>query len=457
MPTPPLPRAEPAQTPQRKFTLHQQVPRPAPPAQRWAEALRERVATWRAQHANPPQEAPRAFDLHETMVRHAATLETALHAPLSDGNRVQVLVDGPATYRAMFEAIDAARDHINIESYTIEAEGPGQELARRLINKRRQGVKVNLLFDHFGSWSTHSRFFDALREAGVQMCCYNPLVRGWKAALDRTMHLRDHRKLLIVDGKVAFTGGVNISSVYSHPSSKRDRWLARRMPWRDTHVRIEGPVVAHLQQLFLDHWLAQTGQRPYLSHFFPRLPFAGEHRAGVAACEGGGRRNPFYVALLRAIDLAQQSICITAAYFVPPRRLLRALVRAAARGVAVKLVLPSISDSWAALHAGRSHYSRLLKAGVRIYERQGALLHAKTAVIDGLWATVGSSNLDWRSMLHNAEANLVVLDRRFACELETVFADDLCHSTEVTLANWRQRGRGQRVLEAVARRFEFFL
>jgi cardiolipin synthase len=453
------PRTQAARQAERRFTLL--VAPPADPPhdpRRWAAALREYIARWTPEHAAPmPPAAPR-IDTRQALAQHAAALEDALGAPLAGGNRLELLVDGPSAYRAMFEVIDGARDHINIESYTIEAEGPGQELARRLILKRRQGVKVNLLFDHVGSLATGSRFFDALREAGVQMCCYNPLLRGWKAALGRSAHWRDHRKLLVVDGRVAFTGSLNICSASSQPAhGARPRWLVRPLPWRDTHVRIEGPVVAQLQQLFLAHWVAQTGRRPYLSHFFPRLRPAGELRSAVAAGEGGRRRNPFYAALLRAIELAQDRICITAAYFVPPRRLVRALVRAAQRGVAVKLVLPGVSDSWAALHAGRSHYGRLLKAGVRIFERQRALLHAKTAVIDGLWATVGSHNLDWRSMLHNAEANVVALDERFAAELEAVFADDLRHSAEVTLPQWRRRGRLQRLREAVARRFEFLL
>ncbi len=390
--------------------------------------------------------------------RHMQALEHRLPGGLVAGNRVQVLVDGPDTYDAMFSAIDEARDHINIESYIVEAEGPGQMLARRLIAKRRQGVKVNLLFDHFGSLQTASGYFEGLRRAGVQMCCYNPLNDGWKARLDKAIHHRDHRKLLVVDGRVAFTGGINISSVYSHrPATARTRWLSQHMPWRDTHVRIEGPVVAHLQQLFIDHWQQQTGRRPYLAHYFPPLAPAGSHCVGVAACSGGGRRNPFYAALLEAIDLAQERVCLTAAYFVPPPRLVRSLCRAARRGVRVELVLPSVSDAWAPLQAGRSHYGRLLRAGVQVHERCAALLHAKTAVIDGVWASVGSSNLDWRSVLHNAEANVVVLDPGFGAELEAVFEADVARSHEVTLQAWRERGWMRRAMEALSRQFEFFL
>jgi cardiolipin synthase len=413
--------------------------------------MRARVADWKHRHARvvrelrPPPPAPAE--------RHERALRKCLNEPLVGGNRVEVLVDGPATYEAMFAAIDAARDHINIESYIVEAEGPGQELARRLIEKRRQGVKVHLLFDHFGSLQTASSYFDALREAGVQMCCFNPLRPSVKSVVSKAMHLRDHRKLLIVDGRIAFTGGVNIACVHA----QRPGEAADCTPWRDTHVRIEGPVVARLQKLFLDHWTGQTGQRPRLARYFPPLAVAGTQQVAVAACDAGRRRNPFYTSLLRAIELAQHRVCITAAYFVPPRRLLRALAKAAARGVEVRLVLPSISDSRPALYAGRSHYSRLLRAGVRIFERQDALLHAKTAVIDGVWATVGSSNMDWRSFLHNAEANVILLDEGFAQELEGVFANDLSHSVEIRPEQWRHRGFRARLLESLARKFEFFL
>lgn len=399
-----------------------------------------------------PKEAPLA-----SMQRHAQALHRGLPEPPLEGNQVDLLLDGGAAYAAMFTAIDDARDHINIESYIVEAEGPGEALAQRLLAKRREGVKVNLLFDHFGSLHTASDYFDALRDAGVHMCCYQPLTRRWGARLDHALHCRDHRKLLIVDGRVAFTGGVNISSVYALDAGHTSR---PRMPWRDTHVRIQGPVVAALQQLFIAHWQRQSGQRPYLAHYFPRLAAQGSQRVGVAASEAGRRGlggNPFYRSLLAAIDAAEHSVHLTAAYFVPPRRLLRALCQAAQRGVSVQLVVPGISDSWAALQAGRSHYSRLMKHGVRIHERQDALLHAKSAVIDGVWASVGSSNLDWRSMLHNAEANVVVLDPVFGAQLDKVFEHDVAHSEELSLGQWRRRGRAQRMVEAFTRRFEMFL
>ena len=172
----------------------------------------------------------------------------------------------------------------------------------------------------------------------------------------------------------------------------------------------------------------------------------------MASCDAGRRRNPFYRALLKAIDAAQEQVYVTTAYFVPTRRLLRALAAAARRGVDVRLVLPSESDAWAPLHAGRSHYGRLLQAGVRVYERQGALLHAKTTVIDGVWATVGSANLDWRSFVHNAEANAIVLDADFGAQMEAVFLHDVAASREVTLQEWHARGWLRRMQEGLASR-----
>jgi cardiolipin synthase len=388
--------------------------------------------------------------------RHARALMRALRHRLVAGNQVDLLIDGPATYAAMFEAIDQARDRIDLESYIVEADGPGHALAGRLLAKCRAGVRVHLLYDGFGSIATPGAYFDALRAGGVQLCEYNPL-RSWRNLLRRAVHLRDHRKLLVVDGRVAFVGGINISGVYSAGSSAERPRRDGQQPWRDTHVRIAGPLVAVLEQLFVAHWNRHAGcaiVRPA-----PSLPpaAAGHHRAAVASCDAGRRRNPFYRALLKAIDAAQERVYVTTAYFVPTRRLVRSLAAAARRGVDVRLVLPSRSDAWAPLHAGRSHYGRLLAAGVRVFELQGALLHAKTTVVDGVWATVGSANLDWRSVVHNAECNVVVLDAVFGGEMEAVFLHDVAASHEITVEDWKRRGWLRRMQEALARRFEFLL
>lgn len=385
---------------------------------------------------------------------HVRLLEQAVGCAPTPGNCVEVLIDGPATHAAMFDAIEKARDHINIESYIIDPSGPGEALAELLIRKRAAGVRINLMFDGWGSWRTPARYFEALKEAGVALLEFNP-IDPLRHPIAWSLHLRDHRKLLVVDGRVAFIGGVNISRVYS--SSGADESNSKSGCWRDTHARVEGPVVAELQQLFLDHWRASSRKPPQSANYFPSLAVAGTQRIAVASCDAGRRRNPLYRALLSAIDAAERRIFVTAAYFVPTRRLIRRLAAAARRGVDVRLALPGVSDVWVPLAAGRATYGRLLSAGVRIFERHNAMLHAKTVVIDGMWSTVGSSNMDWRSLLHNAEANVVIVDRDLGTRMEEIFQRDLAQSEEVTLQQWSERGVFKRTGEWLARKLEFLL
>ncbi len=281
----------------------------------------------------------------------------------------------------------------------------------------------------------------------------NPL----KARGEWRLNNRDHRKILVVDGRVAFTGGINISEVYASSSFSR---LRRKPPvedgWRDTHIEARGPVVADLQRLFLDAWKQQCGALDEnAARYFPRLTAEGDKVMRVAAGEPG--QSEIYAALLSAIDRAESSVYITVGYFVPDPRTLQSLVAAAQRGVDVQLALPGVSDFWAPLYAGRSHYQTLLAAGVRIHERTDALLHAKTAVIDGVWSTVGSTNIDWRSFVHNAEANLIVLGTDFGKQMERLFQRDVEHSVEIDRHRWERRGIAARMKEWFARRWEYLL
>lgn len=426
--------------------LQDAAPRFAPA--RWNPLLRRRAFGDRGTQRTAPTP--------EALARmHGRSVASQLGRPLVGGNRVDILIDGPSTHAAMFAAIEAARDHVNVESYILEGEGPGESLAELLLRKRAAGVCVNVIFDSFGSLRTPAEYFRRLRDAGVALCEYNP-VSPWRRPLQRALHLRDHRKLLVVDGRVGFVGGVNFSSVYSSGSANGRRSTPQH-PWRDMHLRIEGPVVAQLQEIFLDHWKCQLNRAPVNARYFPALPPVGPSQLGVAACDAGRRRNPFYRGLLTAIRQAQRSVYLTTAYFVPPRRLVRALERAARRGIDVRLLLPGKSDSWPALAAGRSLYGRLLHAGVRLYECHDAILHTKAAVIDGVWSTVGSSNMDWRSFLHNAEINAIGVDVDLGARLERQFFDDLSRGRPVTLAEWRRRPLLQRLTEWCARKVEFFL
>jgi len=392
----------------------------------------------------------------DLLAYHLRALDGIVSAPLRIGNAAKLLVDGPATHDAMFDAIAGARDHVNLETYILDADPVGIELAELLAKKRAEGVRVNVMFDSVGTLSTPAWYFDELRGIGVGLCEYNPVnplkaKRGWR------LNNRDHRKILVVDGKVGFTGGINISEVYASSSFSRRRHKdPEESGWRDTHIEARGPIVADLQRLFLDGWRAQCGALDETAAtYFPKLTAQGKKVMRVAAGEPG--ESEIYASLLSAIERANQRIYLTVGYFVPDPLTMQALVDAARRGVDVQLALPGVSDFWAPLYAGRSHYQTLLDAGVRIFERRDALLHAKTAVIDSVWSTVGSTNVDWRSFVHNAEANVIVLDAEFARQMEDLFRFDVEHSIEIDAPAWERRGVAARMKEWFARRWEYLL
>jgi cardiolipin synthase A/B len=268
----------------------------------------------------------------------------------------------------------------------------------------------------------------------------------------------------VIDGRIAFIGGVNISDSYSSLPSGKQASGGKRPPatgddegWRDTHIQIEGPVVAEFQRLFLDTWTRQADAPPTPRHYYPELPAAGEEIVRAIGSRADEEASPIYKTLVSAITRAQTDVHLTVAYFGPDRHFLKALTGAAQRGVAVKLVLPSYTDSAAIFHLGRSHYTQLLRAGVEIHERHGAVMHAKTAVIDGVWSTIGSSNLDWRSFLHNDEINAVVLSADFARQMDAMFAEDLAESEQILLADWQRRSWRLRIKERVARLGAYWL
>ena len=371
------------------------------------------------------------------------------------GNQGRLLVDGPRTHRAMFEAISSARDHINIHTYILDEGEVGERLATLLAEKVRQGVKVHLMYDSVGSIGTSKAFFERLRASGVRVCEFNPVKR-----IDKVNN-RNHRKITVVDGRSAFTGGINLSETYTSSSVRarrgQDKDADRRRGWRDTHVAVEGPVVAQFQRVFLDDWALQDCGPWHEARFFPPPETRGAQRMRLVRGEPGRESSQMYLALLDAIARAERRVWLTFGYFVPDPRTRQALVDAARRGVDVRLVLPGVSDFWAPVYAGRSHYEALLEAGVRLYEWHDALIHAKTAVIDGAWSSVGSSNLDWRSFVHNYEADLIVQDAEFARTLERRFELDVAASVPVDPALWAQRPARERFKEWLARQWEYLL
>jgi cardiolipin synthase A/B len=401
--------------------------------------------------------------ISDVLQKHLA-YEQAVNAdsPLVLGNKLTLLQNGPATYEAMFAAIRQARDHINLETYIFDDDEAGQAFSDLLLERQAAGVQVNIIHDSVGGFFTPAAFFDKLRAGGVNVLEFNPVnpmsgnKDGWE------FNSRDHRRQLIIDGRVAFTGGINISDTYSSaPGKRKRRTIAQTrestLGWRDTHIRMEGPVVAEFQKLFMDTWARQQGAAMAARNYFPELTRQGDEIVRAIGSTPDSPESLIFLTLLSAITHAEHRVNLTIAYFAPDPQMLEALLAAVRRGVEVTLVLPSYADSWPIFNLGRSHYDELLRGGVKIYEWRGAIMHAKTVCIDGVWSTVGSTNTDSRSYLLNDEINAVVLGRSFAAQMDVMFADDLVKSDAIVLEAWRHRSWLSRSKEQMARLGAYWL
>jgi cardiolipin synthase len=371
----------------------------------------------------------------------------------------QLLIDGPATFASMFDAIGRARHSILLQSYIIEDSAIAQRLASLLARKRSEGVSVAVLYDDVGSIGTPAQFFATLRESGIATCAFNPVNPLQRPGYWGINH-RDHRKILSIDRSVGYTGGINISAVYTSGSFGRARPRTAEDPkasgWRDTQIRLRGPAVAALDDLVRATWRAQGchGELAAPTMAVGHAVAGGRELVRIVPASPDDGLNRIYALLLAAIHNARRSVYLTMAYFAPGDDMVDALCQAALRGVDVQLVLPSMSDFAPVLHAGRSHYQRLLDAGVQLHELQDAVLHSKTAVIDGVVSTVGSSNMDWRSFVANDEVNAVVLGEDFGDAMTRMFHQDVAASTRITPEAWAARPWSQRLREVLSRAFE---
>lgn len=364
-------------------------------------------------------------------------MNVMLGPALVPGNRTRALVNGDEIFPQMLEAIRGARKTITFEMYIYWRGSIGEQFTAALEERARSGVKVHVLVDALGSQKIEQSVIRRLKEAGAQVELYNPV--RWDTIA--RMNNRTHRKIMVIDGALGYTGGAGIGDEWSGNAQDAAHW-------RDTHFRLEGPAVAQMQAAFMENWIEVTGEVLHGPEYFPELKAVGGELAQFVVSSPGGGGESAQLLYLMSIAAAQRSILLSAAYFVPDDNEVRQLVEASRRGARVQIIVPGpVTDSAAVRRASRSTWGELLRAGVEIYEYQPTFYHVKVMTVDGLWVTVGSTNFDTRSFSTNDEANLNVYDRAFARDQERIFEHDLARSRRITLQEWERRPFTEKLLE----------
>jgi len=406
---------------------------------RQADAFMRSILRERTQAARDPSFADGQLTELEKQIFQVGSLLTGAGATV--GNSIEVLTRGNAVYEALGAAIDGAQHHVNAEFYLIRNDGTGAWFRDKLVRAAERGVEVRLLCDAYGCLAIGGAWRRPLRRAGAKVGIFLPM----RSLFLQPVNLRNHRKIVVVDGKVAFSGGVNIGDEYR--GAMRGIGL-----WRDTHFRMEGPAAQALQRVFFQDWFFATGEGVDPATFFPPgLPPAGDASVAIVPSGPDTRTEAIHRLFFAAIAGARERVYITTPYFVPDAPMVVALQVAAMRGVDVKLILPSRSNHRVTFHAGRSFYTELLEAGVQIYEYQPGMIHSKTMVVDRRIVFLGSANMDMRSFRLNFEVHALIHDAPTAGELEACFAEDLSQTLAVNLATWRTRRRRYRVAEGAGR------
>jgi cardiolipin synthase len=349
-------------------------------------------------------------------------------ARFTDENRVTLLWKEYESFQTIFDAIQKAEELICLAFYIFRDDETGKELAEILKQKASEGVRVYILYDHFGSLFTPMKFWKDLRSAGIQIRASRPF--RWTSPL-HYVH-RDHRKLIIIDAEIAFTGGLNIANEY-----RGYRLFKKKKGWRDTGILLKGPIAKKLLEEFTKSWTIWKGE-PIVYHKVVTPVKDGLPVIPIFASSARGRRQMRKL-IYYSINNARKSIYLTTAYFTPSRRMIQILANAVQRGVEVRLLLPGKSDISSAHYAGRASFAKLLRAGVKIFNYRGEILHAKTAVFDGEWSIIGSANLDFQSLRRNDEGNVGIIDRRFGRQMDDIFNEDLKRSEEIILGSWLRR------------------
>lgn len=381
---------------------------------------------------------------HEYSVRDpqfARTMGALTGPPMLPRNRITALQNGDQAFPAMLDAIRGARRSVNYEGYIFWNDTTGRRFAGALAERAHAGVPVNLLLDWVGSKKLGDSLEQVLRDAGVHVAWFRPL--RWYS-LDR-LNQRTHRKLLVVDGRVGFTGGIGLCDLFRGHAQDEDHW-------RDSQYRAEGPVVGQMQATFLDNWVQTGGGLLDGPAYFPPPDSVGGVRAQAVQSNPGDGTENLRLMYLLAVASAERSIRIANAYFVPNTLTVEMLVAARRRGVDVEIIVPGkIGDAAVVRRASRAKWGPLLEAGVRIYEYQPTMYHMKVMIVDDYWVSVGSTNLDNRSFRLNDENNLNVYDEEFARAQAAVFEEDRRRSREITLDAWRRRPLRERLAEQLAR------
>ncbi|MGZ5200261.1 MAG: cardiolipin synthase [Telluria sp.] len=363
-----------------------------------------------------------------------------LGPPIVEGNKVDVLLNGDQIFPAMLDAIRHAQKSINFETYIYWSGSIGREFTQALSERARAGVKVHVMLDYIGSIKLDRDQLEAMRAAGVEVQRYHKPV-WWKLA---RLNNRTHRKLLIVDGKVGFTGGVGIADKWRGHAQDEDHW-------RDTHFRVEGPVVGQIQAVFMDNWTKATGRVLDGDDYFPALEKVGDAPAQMFSSSPTGGSESMHLMYLMAITAASKTIDLSSSYFVPDELAVKALIAAARRGVRVRIITPGKKiDSEVVRLASRERWGDLLAAGIQIAEFQPTMYHVKALIVDSRLVSVGSTNFDNRSFEINDEANLNVLDPDFAKQQTAVFEDDWHHARPISLTKWEDRPMLERISDEVA-------
>jgi cardiolipin synthase len=369
----------------------------------------------------------RLYSIEDPQFRRS--MGVLLGPPILEGNQVEVLLNGDQIFPAMLKAIREAKQTITFETYIYWSETVGKEFSDALIERARAGVKVHVLLDFIGSIKMDSASMDAMKAAGIKFQRFHKPV-WWKFT---KLNNRTHRKVLVVDGRIGFTGGVGIADQWRGNGQDKEHW-------RDTHFRVEGPVVGQMQAVFADNWTKATGTVLDGEAYFPPLAPKGGHSAQMFSSSPSGGSESMLLMYLMSITAAKHTIHLSSSYFVPEELTIKALIAASKRGVKVRIITPGATiDSRIVRAASHDKWGPLLAAGIEIAEYQPTMYHVKALVVDSLMVSVGSTNFDNRSFSLNDEANLNVIDAAFATEQVRIFDEDWKHAKLITYQAWLDR------------------